>query len=171
MNEQSNPELRANERLCPECGKAVNLAATTCVHCGAPLTPLTTPGSSPQPARSGTGLDPKVAGALTYVFTFVTGIIFLLIEKDDDYVRFHAGQAVAFGVAVVAAWIALTIASIILVLIPWIGPILITLASVVIWVGALVLWIVLMVKAYQGERFQLPFLGDLGQKVTASVNR
>ena len=170
MNEQSNPELRANERLCPECGKAVNLAATTCVHCGAPLTPMTAGGPG-QPVRSGTGLDPKVAGALTYVFTFVTGIIFLLIEKDDDYVRFHAGQAVAFGVAVVAAWIALTIASIILDLIPWIGPILITLAEIVTLVGALVLWIVLMVKAYQGERFQLPFLGELGQKVTASVNR
>lgn len=171
MNERSNPEMRPNERACPECGEAVNVAATLCVHCGAPLTPLSTPGSGPQPARSGTGLDPKVAAALSYVFTFITGIIFLLIEKDDEYVRFHAGQAVAFGLAIVVAWIALTIASFILAFIPWVGGILIALASLVLWVGALVLWIVLIIKAYQGERFSLPVLGDLGQKVTAGLAR
>jgi uncharacterized membrane protein len=178
MNERSNPEMRDNERACPECGAAVNVAATLCVHCGAPLTPLTTPGSSPQPARSGTGLDPKVAAALSYVFTFITGIIFLLIEKDDEYVRFHAGQAVVFGVAVFVAFIAANIITailgFILSFIPMVGALaalLIGLIWLAMWLGALALWLVLMFKAYQGERFSLPVLGGLAQKVTASMAR
>jgi uncharacterized membrane protein len=107
-------------------------------------------------ADKGTGLEPNVAGLLCYLVGWVTGLIFFLIEKDDDFVRFHAMQSIiVFG--------AITVLSIIfgiLFMVPFVGWIL----GTILWIGSLVLWILLMVKAYQGERFKLPIAGDLAEK-------
>jgi uncharacterized membrane protein len=116
-------------------------------------------------ARPGTGLEPNLAAALSYLLTWVTGIIFLVVEKDNEYVRFHAKQAIAFGVAAVAVWIGLTIFFAVMAFLPIIGGIVAGLLSTLVWftfgIGFLVIWIVLMVKAYQGQRYDLPVLGDL----------
>lgn len=105
---------------------------------------------------SGTSLEPNVAGLLCYIAGWITGLIFFLIEKDDDFVRFHAMQSiVTFG--------AITILSIvfgILFMVPFLGMIL----GTILWIGTIILWILLMVKAYQGERFKLPLIGDLAEK-------
>ena len=110
-------------------------------------------------------MEPNVAAALSYLLTWVTGIIFLLIEKDNDYVRFHAKQSIAFGVATFAIWIALSIFFTIMGFMPFIGGfiagVLGTLAWFVFGIGFLVIWVVLMVKAYQGQRYDLPILGDI----------
>lgn len=164
MAEQSGPNLGENQRLCPECGQTVNKAAVVCVHCGVPLTPEAPVGTGPV-VRSGTGLEPNVAAALSYVLTWVTGLIFLLIEKDDEYVRFHAKQAIVFGVAIFAIWIAVSIFFTVMALIPFIGGIVVGVLGTLIWlvfgIGFLISWIVLIVKAYQGQRYNLPILGDL----------
>ena len=117
----------------------------------------TSEGQQP-PTAAGTGLQPNVAGLLCYVLGWVTGLIFLLIEKEDKFVRFHAIQSIiVFG--------ALTIAEIILGilgLIPFIG-ILFWIVSWLVWLLGVVLWIVLMVQAYRGERYKLPFSGDMAE--------
>ena len=106
-------------------------------------------------ADKGTGLEPNVAGLLCYLFGWISGLIFFLIEKDD-FVRFHAMQSIiTFG--------AITVLSIIfgiLFLVPFVGAIL----GAILWIGTIILWILLMVKAYQGERFKLPIVGDLAEK-------
>jgi uncharacterized membrane protein len=164
MTEQAGPTIGENERLCPECGKAINKAAVVCVHCGVPLTPMTSVAAGAA-VRSGTGLEPNIAAALSYLLTWVTGIIFLVIEKDNDYVRFHAKQAIAFGVAAVAVWIGLSIFFAIMAFLPIIGGFVAGLLATLVWfafgIGFLVTWIVLMLKAYQGQRYDLPVLGDL----------
>jgi uncharacterized membrane protein len=100
-----------------------------------------------------TGLQPNVAGLLCYVLGWVTGIIFLVIEKDNEFVRFHAWQSiVVFG--------ALTVVSIVLGIIPIIGWIVAWLLSV----AGFILWIILMIKAYQGQRFKLPIAGNIAEK-------
>jgi len=161
MAEQPGPNMGENQRPCPECGQPVNKAAVVCVHCGVPLTPVAAgPGT-----RTGTGLEPNVAAALSYVLTWVTGIIFLMIEKDDEYVRFHAKQAIVFGVAIFAIWIALSIFFAVVAFMPIIGGIVVGILATLVWfafyIGILILWIVLIVKAYQGQRYNLPILGDL----------
>ena len=99
-------------------------------------------------AKSSTGLEENVAGLLCYIVGWITGLIFFLIEKDSKFVKFHAMQSIiTFG--------ACTILSFIPVVNWFIG------------IVALVLWILLMVKAYQGERFKLPFIGDLAEKWSA----
>ncbi|MBM3154931.1 MAG: DUF4870 domain-containing protein [Chloroflexi bacterium] len=104
-------------------------------------------------AKSSTGLEENIAGLLCYVLGWVTGLIFFLIEKDSKFVRFHAMQSIiVFGV--------LCVAGIIIGWIPIIGQVIGGLISLL----ALVLWIILMVKAYQGEKFKLPWAGDLAEK-------
>ena len=105
---------------------------------------------------SGTNLESNVAGALSYLLGWITGLIFLLLEKDDGFVRFHAIQSIiVFG-----AWTVVMILFYILWLVPYLGAIL----SGLWWIVAAVLVIILIIKAYQGERFKLPVAGDLAEK-------
>lgn len=100
-------------------------------------------------AEKGTGLSKNVAGALSYFLGWITGLVFLLVEKEDKFVRFHAMQSVVtFGILTVASFA------------PLVGWILSPLITIV----GLVLWVVLMVKAYQGEEFELPVVGKLARQ-------
>jgi uncharacterized membrane protein len=102
---------------------------------------------------SSTGLDANLAGCLTYLLGFVTGIVFLVIEKRSNYVRFHAVQSIlTFGSLMV-----LQVAAAVL---PLVGGLL----SMLIPPVSLILWVLLMVKALQGQRFKLPYLGDLAEE-------
>jgi uncharacterized membrane protein len=106
---------------------------------------------------SGTSLEPNVAGALSYALGWITGLVFFLLEKDDDFVRFHAMQSIVlFGL--------LTIIWIIGMIFWWIVPVLAWIVWTIVWIGTLILWIILMIKAYQGEKWKLPLIGDLAEK-------
>ena len=95
----------------------------------------------------------KLMGALAYLGWWVTGIIFLLIEKKNPYVRFHAMQSiVVFG--------SISLLNIVLGIIPIFGWLLLP----IIWIGGFVLWLILMWKAYSGEKYKLPYFGDLAEK-------
>lgn len=103
--------------------------------------------------KSSTGMAPNVAALLSYLFGFVTGIIFYVIEKENKFVRFHAMQSiVTFG--------GLFALGFVLTLIPVAGWAVLPM----LWVVELVLWVILMVKAYQGEWFKLPLAGDFAEK-------
>jgi len=108
---------------------------------------------------SSTGLDSNIGGLLSYVLGWITGLIFFLIEEKDEFVRFHAMQSlIVFG--------AITVLSIVLGLlfmVPYIGPVL----GSFFWIATVVLWIILMVKAYKGERYKLPVAGNLAEKYSA----
>ncbi|MCK5653582.1 MAG: DUF4870 domain-containing protein [Dehalococcoidia bacterium] len=112
--------------------------------------------------KSGTGIEPNIAGLLCYVLGWVTGLVFFLIEKDDEFVRFHAMQSIivfgALHVAMIIMWVFYWI--------PYVGILFMVVASL-ISIAAFVLWIILMVKAYQGERYKLPVAGELAEKYSA----
>ena len=104
--------------------------------------------------ESSTSLEPNVAGLLCYVGFWISGIILLVIEQKNRFVRFHALQSIiVFG--------ALAIAGAILHQLPFVG----SFFSSVIWIVAFVLWIVLMVKAYQGELYKVAGAGDLAERI------
>ena len=103
--------------------------------------------------KNSTGLQPNVAGLLCYVAGFVTGIIFLIIEKENKFVRFHAMQStILFGFIFVL--------DIVLSFIPFIGWMLIPLVGI----ASLILWILLMIKAYNGETYKLPVVGNMAEQ-------
>jgi len=102
-----------------------------------------------------TNLEPNVAGLLCYLGGWLTGIIFLVIEQRNTFVRFHAIQSIfVFGT--------LTVASAFLNQIPIAG----WFFNVIVGVLSFVLWIVLMVKAYQGYIHKIPLAGDLAEKIS-----
>ena len=112
------------------------------------------------------GLDENVAGALCYVLGFVTGLIFYLVEEENEFVRFHAVQSMlVFGGLFLLNFVFM-FAQIFFEFIPFIGWIF-SLVIGMIWllVGpiALILWIVLIVKAYKGDRFSLPVVGPMAE--------
>ncbi len=104
-------------------------------------------------AKTSSGLEENVAGLLCYILGWVTGLVFILIEQENKFVRFHAMQSiVVFG--------AITVVAFVFGWIPIIGGII----SWILWILGLVLWIVLMVKAYQGAKYKVPWAGNLAEK-------
>ena len=109
--------------------------------------------------KTSTGLDENIAGLLCYVLGWISGIVLLLLERENKFVRFHAVQSiVTFGGITI-----ITIALSILGFIPFLGVVF-DIANWIIGVLAFVLWIVLMVKAYQGTKYKLPWSGNLADK-------
>lgn len=117
-----------------------------------------------QQNSQGSGLAPNVASLLCYVCSLVTGVIFLLLEKENKDVKFHAWQAIFLGGSAIVLQVVLSILVFIFSkMAGFLGAIFGFIVSLV-WLGYLILWIVCMIKAYQGERFKIPFIGDLAEK-------
>ena len=123
-------------------------------------------------AKTSLNMEENIAGLLCYLLTWVTGIIFFFLEKENKFVRFHAMQSIlTFLPLNIIAW-----------LVGWLGapkwtpggyyglgtwspgiPALVYL-SWLIWAITVILWLILMIKAYQGEKFKLPVIGDIAEK-------
>lgn len=117
-----------------------------------------------QPSTPGTaGMDPRLAGLLSYLVPPITGIIFFLIEKRDAVVRWHAAQSIVFGVAWIAVWVAFMI----LTMIPFLGW-LFWLLSIPLGIAAIILWIICLIKGYSGQMWRMPVLAPYADKVVAS---
>ena len=135
--------------FCPKCGAAQGAAAATAPAGGAAVAPATS------------GLEENVAGLLCYILGWVTGLIFFLIDKRP-FVKFHAAQSIALSIGLIVVYIAIGfvfgmlsfahLGILAFALYPLIGLL------------VFVLWIFLMYKAYQHEKFKLPFIGDLAEK-------
>lgn len=102
--------------------------------------------------KTSSGLDENIAGLLCYLAWFITGVIFLVIEKENRFVRLHALQSIILSVILFILNIVLTA----IPLIGWIIGLLLTPLYVV-------LWIFLMWKAYQGKWFKLPVVGNMAE--------
>jgi uncharacterized membrane protein len=112
-----------------------------------------------QPAAASGDLKPNIAGALCYPLSFVTGILFLVLTpyNKDRFVRFHAYQSIFFFAAILALNIALGILGIVL---PWRLERVLDRAVDLLSFGG-TLW--LIYQAYRGEKFKMPFIGDLAE--------
>ena len=125
-----------------------------------------------QVPKSSTGLDENVAAVLAYVFNWVSGLVFFLIEKDSRLVRFHAMQSLILAIVFFVGTIALYIVWAVLAIITsQISGLLATLVGLVVgliifvfFIGAVIGWILGMVKAYQGQFFKLPLIGNFAEK-------
>jgi uncharacterized membrane protein len=105
--------------------------------------------------KTSLGMDENIEAALSYLLGFITGILFFVLEKDSKFVKFHAMQSIAVFVALVVINTILTLTIVGIVLLPLIALL------------GFILWIVLMYKAYNGEKFKLPFVGDFAEKQVA----
>jgi uncharacterized membrane protein len=152
---------------CTKCGAAIADNASFCGSCGAAQSaaPSAAPAAGPAPvvaAPAQSQMAENVAGFLCYLVGWITGLIFYFIDKRP-YVRFHAAQSIVVFGGLSIIHVALTIfvgatffmggfsfASLLFGLVDLVG---------------FVLWILLMIKAYQGERFRVPIAADLAEKI------
>jgi uncharacterized membrane protein len=102
---------------------------------------------------SSTGLDANLAAAMSYLFFFLSGIVFLVIEKNSRFVRFHAMQSTLF-------FLAAFVVNVLLQSLAGLGTLLSIMVLMPICIGA---WLVLMYKAFQGLKFKLPYFGDIAE--------
>jgi len=146
-------------RFCSSCGVQMQDDATFCPSCGKGS--AAAGGATPAPAAGATGgMTDNVAGLLAYV-TIIPAIIFLLVEpyNKNRFIRFHAFQCVFLVVALIALHFAIGIFAFVPVLALVTFPL-----HMLISLGAFVLWIVLLLKAYQGQKFKLPIIGEMAEK-------
>lgn len=116
---------------------------------------------------SSTGLAPNVAALLCYLFMFLSGAVFYVVEKQSDFVRFHAVQSIlAFG-GLFAVSLGLGVVSTAVFPVPAVGPIIAAVfgvVSILILPLMLILWPLLMYRGYQGDRYRLPFIGSRAER-------
>ena len=133
--------------FCPTCGTQIADGAT-CPKCV----------SAAAPAAG--GLTDNVAGALAYV-TIIPAIVFLVLEPFNKkrFVRFHSFQCIFFAIAWTVLWVILAVVG----HIPLLGW-----ATVLLWplvsLAGFVIWLILVLKAYQGQMFKLPVIGDMAEQ-------
>lgn len=148
--------------FCANCGGQIPAGANNCPGCGKPAAQSVGGGAAAAPAQSATasGLQDNVAGMLAYI-TIIPAIIFLVVApyNQNKFIRFHAFQSIFFGVAWTALWIAMSIIGMLPVL-GW--------ATLLLWpllgLGGLIIWVLLLTKAYGGQQWKLPVIGDLAEK-------
>lgn len=103
-------------------------------------------------SKTSTGFEKNVASGLCYILGWLSGLIFLLVEKEDKEVRFHAMQSIVVFGGINLLHVVLVTSLIGVPLIPLLG------------IAALVLWIILMIKGFQGEQYKLPIAGNIAEK-------
>lgn len=111
------------------------------------------------------GMQANVAAGLSYIVGWITGLIFFLSEKQNQFVRFNAMQSILFSggftVLVIAVWVLdivfaaanIGILAVLLGCLFWL-----------VWLAAVVVWIILMIMAFQGKKFKLPVIGDYAER-------
>jgi uncharacterized membrane protein len=143
--------------FCSACGQEIG-NASFCPKCGASQGAATAPAAAVATTSPTAGLEENVAGLLCYILGWVTGLIFLLIDKRP-FVKFHAAQSIAMSIGVMVLYFVLGIfvgllhvmhlGLLALLFYPLLGLLLFA------------LWIFVMYKAYQHEKFKLPIIGNL----------
>lgn len=102
----------------------------------------------------------QLMAAASYLLGFLTGVVMLIVEKQSKFVRFHAMQStILFG--------GVFLANIVLGFIPILGWLL----GILLSFASFILWIVCMWKAFQGEMYKVPYVGDLAEQQLAKMSK
>jgi uncharacterized membrane protein len=155
---------------CPVCHNEVaSESAAFCDRCGAPLSapaagtpPPELSYTAPPPASAGTGIAPNMAAALAYL-TFIPAVLFLILAPYNKIplVRFHSWQSIGLAVA------SLILNVIVRMVLPF-GFLMYFFLQSLVSIGLFVVWVIVVLKAFKGEWFKLPIIGDLAQKQAQS---
>ena len=170
----TRPERREQVAFCSKCGNNVQDGVAFCPQCGAAVGAAAAPPPyqqqyQPYPAAPpvASGLQENVAGLLCYVLGWLTGLIFLLIDKRP-FVRFHAAQSiVVFGALFLVRIVlifAITLSGSFFGFWAFYGII-----SLLVSLATLAAWVVLMVMAYQGKMFEVPIAAGIARNIAGKV--
>ena len=110
--------------------------------------------------KSSTGMDAKVAILLAYIFSWIGGLVFYLIEKDNRAVKWNALQALIIGICDV---IILIVFFGIFSWVPCVGILSIVLGWLAL-VAGLAFKIIAIVQVFQGKTYRIPGISKLADK-------
>jgi uncharacterized membrane protein len=147
---------------CTKCGAAVVENAAFCPSCGAPqeAAPVVATGAGAQ-----SGMAENVAALLSYVFGWVTGLIFYFIDKRP-FVRYHAAQSIVlFGGLHLVMFVLGMFFGLSILAGGFVGFSFGYVAFHLVELVVFILWILCMIKAYQGERYRVPVVADLAERI------
>lgn len=131
-----------------------------------PASPSSTPESQALPPNT-TGLAPNIAAGIATLFTIVGGIVFLVLEKKDRFVRFWAMQSVFLGGLALAVPIVVRIANLVFDFIPFAGKMMMVvlgLANMIFGVAWFIVYVICVVKAFSRQEWEIPVLGKLARQ-------
>jgi uncharacterized membrane protein len=167
--------------FCANCGASVN--GRFCQKCGAsvadPGAGFAPPPPPPPPSAGGypqvnpppapgaaAGMTDNMAGALCYLFGFITGILFLVLApyNQNREIRFHAFQSIFWNLAMIGCWIVFAIVARIFLFIPILGALVAFVLYAVLGLGGFLIWLFMMFKTYNGEKILLPIVGPIAEK-------
>jgi uncharacterized membrane protein len=112
--------------------------------------------------------EENIAGVLCYVLCWVSGIYFIRKEKENRFIRFHAMQSIVAWGGITIAFLLMFIISRVFKFVPFLNLIFFIVAWL-LGLAAVILWMVLMAKAYQGERYKLPWAGNFAERLLARL--
>ena len=157
--------------FCSKCGVENSEGAKFCSKCGAELavSAASSEGEAKPEAETSTGLSANIAGLLCYVggvippvgisLGWISGLVFLSIEKKSSFVKFHAWQSImTFGILSVLGLIFFTLS-----FIPFIG-LAFSILGIIVAVVSIVLAIILMIQAWNVKMWKLPWAGDWAER-------
>ncbi len=157
-------EAEIQSKSCPDCAAQMPGSAAFCPGCGRSMR------VEIRATQKVGAVHENVAAALAYL-TFLPALVFLLIDpyRRNRFVRFHCVQCLLFWLVSLVLAVVVRLVNLVLLFIPVVGPLLATLLIVVVALAALFTWMVLLVKAFQGERFVLPVIGDLAEQYSGGA--
>ena len=120
------------------------------------------------------GLKPSVAAGLACVFSIIGGVVFLVIEKRNKFVRFWSMQAVLLGLVAFAAAILFAVAHFVLGHLPLIGGLMNAFLGLLHWsfqIAWLAVYIICIVKAFSNKEWEIPWLGKIARRLVAKIDR
>jgi uncharacterized membrane protein len=164
-------------RFCAKCGSPAGAGPDPAASAPPPPPSYTAPPqnygqqqqgyAAPPPAGiQASGLTDNMAAALCYVLGLLTGVLFLVLApyNQNRLIRFHAFQSIFVHLGVIVVMLGLMVLTGILHLIPFVGAMLSSILYPIVGLSFFALWLVLMYKAYNGERWVLPVIGPLAEK-------
>ena len=151
-------QIAVGLKSCPVCAAQMPDTAAFCPGCGRSMQIELATKQKPGALRE------NLLGAFAYV-SFLPALVFLLVNpyRKNRFVRFHSIQCVLFWLACVVLAVVVRAVFLGLLFIPIVGPLFAVLVAVVVALAAVFTWIVLLVKAFQGERLALPVIGSLSE--------
>ncbi len=132
-----------------------------------PVPPTAVPAPDPSfSTAETTGLPPNIAAGLASLLSLVGGIIFLILEKRDPFVRFYAMQSTILGAIALGFSVALQIAIALLHFIPLLGTliaVLLGLVGMLVGLAFFLAWIVMVLRAFSGKEWEVPYIRKIAR--------
>ncbi len=112
-----------------------------------------------------TGVDARLTSVLCYAGWWVTGLVFLFVERRHRGVRFHAAQSLLVFGTLSAVMLVSGGASAVAFLVEGPSFRMLQAAGNLVWIAAVALWLILLVRTWRGETWRLPLVADLADRL------